>query len=54
MNISENDNCFSAEVQAHIETLPITLIKMELDEERSSKTIKVKMQRNLAMVKSEI
>ena len=51
-NITQKENWISADVQARIEPPPITLIKAELEEERVSNIIKVKMQRNPEMYTS--
>ena len=53
MKIAQSHNCLSTDVQALIEPPPIPLIKVDLEEERASNIIKVKMRRNPALAASE-
>ena len=53
MKIAQSHNCLSTDVQALIEPPPIPLIKVDLEEERASNIIKVKMRRKLTSAMSE-
>ena len=44
----------SADMQARIEPPPITLIKLEVDDDRTTNIIKVKMRRNPSSAASEM
>ena len=53
MEMSQYDNWLSTDVQAHIGPPSILLIKVELEEESASNTIKVKIWRNPSTAMSE-
>ena len=53
MKIVQHTNWISADVQARIDTPPIPLINMELEEERASNIIKAKLRKPLALATSE-
>ena len=48
-----NVGCISSDMQARIEPPPILLIKLEVDDNRKTHIIKVKMQRNPSSATSE-
>ena len=54
MKISEHANWLREDIQSCIEPQNILIINVELEEECSRKTIKVKMRRNLTMDTSKI
>ena len=43
IKIHSKPNWLSSDIQAHIETLPIPLIRLDTEEEKSSNIIEVKM-----------
>ena len=53
MKIVQHTNWISADVQARIDTPPIPLINVELEEERASNIIKAKLRKPLALATSE-
>ena len=54
MRIAHSHNCFIADVQACINPQTTLIIKVELEEERASRSIKVNMRKALASATSEM